>query len=97
MITLNFNLRNPFSDRWECVANPTFKIGKSKAIELQFDKTSDIIGFYFRFTTRQNHAGVFISVSLLGYDAMFHFYDTRHWNDKNGCWYKNDDNSWSQS
>lgn len=87
MISLNFNLCNPFSKRWECLSNPIYEISKHKTIELQFDKNSDIIGFQFRFTTRQGHAGVFMSVSLLGYEAMFHFYDTRHWDYDNNCWY----------
>ena len=82
MLNLSFNIRNPFSDRWECLANPSWAISRHKAIELQFDRCSDIAGLCIRLTTRQDHAGVFVSVSLLGYDAMLHFYDTRHWDHK---------------
>ena len=80
MLSLSFNIRNPFSNRWECLYNPSWVISRHKAIELQFDRCSDILGLCVRLTTRQDHAGVLVSVSLLGYDAMLHFYDTRHWN-----------------
>lgn len=79
MLNLSFNIRNPFSDRWECLANPSWQISRYKAIELQFDRCSDIVGMTVRLTTRQDHAGVFVSMSLLSYEAMFHFYDSRHW------------------
>ena len=81
MISLSFNICNPYSDRFEIIANPHWEIGKYTALELQFDRTADIIGFDFRVTTRQNHAGVFLSVALLGFDLLVHLYDTRHWID----------------
>lgn len=79
MISLSFNIRNPFSDRFQTLANPSWELGQNKMLELQLDKTTDIIGFDFRLTTRQNHSGVFFSVALLGFEAIIHFYDTRHW------------------
>lgn len=86
MLNLSFNIRNPFSHRWECLANPSWQISRYKAIELQFDRCSDIMGLCVRLTTRQDHAGVFVSMSLLGYDAIMHLYDTRHWDSKTGTW-----------
>jgi hypothetical protein len=86
MINLSFNIRNPFSDRWETLANPSWVISRHKAIELQFDRCTDIVGLCIRLTTRQDHAGVFVSASLLSYDAMFHFYDTRHWDKETNDW-----------
>jgi hypothetical protein len=79
MISLSFNIRNPYSDRFETLANPHWKISQHKMLELQFDKTTDIIGIDFRLTTRQNHGGLFLSIALLGFEAIVHFYDTRHW------------------
>lgn len=81
MISFSFNIRNPYSDRWQCIANPHWEISQYKMLELQLDKTTDIIGFDFRLTTRQDHSGVFLSIALLGFDAILHFYDTRHWTD----------------
>jgi hypothetical protein len=79
MISLSFNIRNPYSDRFETLANPSWEISQHKMLELQFDRTTDIVGFDFRLTTRQNHSGIFFSIAFLGYDAIIHFYDTRHW------------------
>lgn len=78
MISFNFNIRNPYSQRFLPLANPSWEISKYKVLELQFDKTNDIIGLDFRLTTRQSHGGVFFSVALLGFDAIIHFYDIRH-------------------
>ena len=88
MINLNFNLRNPWSNRWKCLytksGNGPFK---NKYWEVQVDECADIVGFEFRFTTRQDHAGLHLSLALFGYDAMFTFYDNRHWNDEEGRWF----------
>ena len=88
MINLDFNIRNPWSDRGDCIYSSTKQLNENKFVELQVDKTSDIIGFHFRLTTRQDHAGVFLSMSLLGYDAIFTMYDCRHWNSNEGRWYR---------
>ena len=81
MISLGFNIRNPYSDRFETIANPHWEVSQYKMLELQIDRTTDIVGFDLRLTTRQNHSGIFVSIALLGYDAILHFYDTRHWTD----------------
>ena len=90
MILLQLNVRNPFSNRFKCIANPVFQITQHKFIELQFDQTTDIVAFEFRVSTRQDHAGVFISLGLVGYEAIFNFYDCRHWDYDNGEWIKNE-------
>jgi len=79
MISISFNIRNPYSDRFEILANTDWEITRYKILELQFDRTTDIVGFDFRLTTRQSHSGVFFSIALLGFEAIVHFYDTRHW------------------
>lgn len=86
MISFNFNVTNPFNHRWDCIANPSYQFSKNKIIELQVDRTNDIIGFGFRLTFRQAHAGIFFSLALLGYDVTIHFYDSRHWDNENNCW-----------
>lgn len=86
MINFSFNIRNPFSNRFQTLYNPSWLISKHKAIELQFDRCSDILGLCFRLTARQDHAGVFVSMSLFGYDAIFNLYDTRHWDCENSNW-----------
>lgn len=78
MINFRFNIHNPYSTRWDILANPCWQISENKIVELQFNRTNDIIGLDFQINTRQDHAGVFLCVALLGFDAMFQFYDRRH-------------------
>lgn len=87
MISISFNIRNPFSDRWKCLYTKSGETPfKHKFWEFQADKTSDILGFEFRFTTRQDHAGLFVSLALFGYDIIFNIYDNRHWNYEENRW-----------
>lgn len=87
MISLNFNIRNPFSNRWKCIYSRSGRTPfKNKFWEVQVDKTSDILGLELRITARQDHAGVFVSASLVGYEIIFNFYDSRHWNDEFNRW-----------
>lgn len=87
MINLHFNIRNPFSDRFELVRCWSGKTPfKNKFWEFQLDKTADIIGLDLRFTSRQNHAGLFLCLAFLGYEAIFNFYDGRHWDYESNNW-----------
>ena len=96
MINLQFNIRNPFSDRWKCIKCWDKKLSEHKHLELQIDKTADIVSFDFRYTIRQDHAGLFLTVGLFGYEAIFNIYDTRHWNYEERRWYKyGENNGWN--
>ncbi len=87
MINLSFNLRNPFSNRWQCLYTKSGNLPiKNKHWEIQIDKCSYILGFEFRFTIRQDHAGLFLSFCLLGYDIIINVYDSRHWNNEENRW-----------
>ena len=92
MINFNFNLRNPWSDRWDCIKCWNGKTPfKNKFWEVQVDKTADIISIDFRFTIRQDHAGLFVTLGLFGYEVIGNFYDNRHWHDEKGRWINYDD------
>jgi len=87
MINLSFNIRNPWSSRFVTIFSKSGKTPfANKFWELEFLKTSDIIGFQFNLTTRQSHAGLYVSIALFGYALVFNFYDSRHWDGKNNCW-----------
>jgi hypothetical protein len=87
MISFSFNLRNPFSDRWETVYHRSAMLGKHTGAEIQVIKDTTIVDFGFRWTIRQDHAGVMLDFGLFGYSVMLHYYDTRHWNDEEGRFY----------
>jgi hypothetical protein len=91
MIGFNFNLSNPWSNRWANVWNRSYELPiKNKFIELEVIKDTTIVSFNFRFTTRTDHAGLYISLGLLGYDLSFNFYDSRHWDYDKECYKKYD-------
>lgn len=90
MINFSFNIRNPSSNRWQCIK--TWSGGtpfKNKYWEVQLDKTADIIGLELRLTSRQDHAGLFLCLAFLGYELIFNFYDSRHWDHDANDWVKN--------
>ncbi len=88
MISFNFNIRNPWSNRFEnlwCRAyNTPFT---NKFIELEVTRDFTLISFMFNWTVRQSHAGLDLEVGLFGYNIHFQFYDNRHWNTEAGRYY----------
>lgn len=87
MISLNFNLRNPwsttFKNLWCRVYHTPFK---NKFIELEVTRDFTLISFMFNWTVRQSHAGLDIELGLLGYNIHFNFYDNRHWDGNSNRW-----------
>jgi hypothetical protein len=87
MISLNFNLRNPWSNTFK---NLWFRFYttpiKNKFIEIEAYRDSSIISFVFAWTIRQSHSGVDLELGLLGYCLRFNFYDNRHWDTNAGHW-----------
>lgn len=81
MIHLIFNIRNPWSNRFENIkswhGSTPFK---HKYWELQIYKSSDILDFNLNITVRQSHSGVRVCFGLIGYNIDFDVYDHRHWN-----------------
>jgi len=81
MISFNFNLSNPWSNRFENLWCKSYSTPfKNKFIELEVLKDTSIVSFMFRFSTRQSHSGLSIEFGLLGYSFNFNLYDNRHWN-----------------
>jgi hypothetical protein len=81
MISINFNLANPWSGRFENLWCRSYATPfKNKFLELEVTKDSSIISFGFRLAGRQSHGGLNMDVGLLGYSFSFNFYDNRHWN-----------------
>lgn len=87
MINLQFNFVNPWSDRWHIIRSWYGQTWINyKCWELQLNATNSVIGGELRFTVRQDHAGLYFSVSLLGYEAIVNFYDSRHWDYQRAEW-----------
>jgi hypothetical protein len=87
VISFNFNLSNPWSNRFKNLYSTFFATPfKHKFIELEVLEDTTILSFHFRWATRQSHAGLMIELGILGYSFLFNFYDNRHWNYNEGRW-----------
>ena len=88
MISLNFNIRNPWSSTFKNLWCRSYDTPfKHKFIELEVTKDFTLVSFMFNWTIRQSHAGLDFELGLLGYNLHFNFYDNRHWNTEAGRYY----------
>ena len=83
LVNLRFELANPL-DRWEyfkplgCFSG---SLPWHKAWELEHSYYSRmILDIEAHWTRNTDHAGLGISIGILGYGVAFRIYDTRHWN-----------------
>ena len=87
MISLNFNLRNPWSNTFKNLWIRYYETPfKNKFVELELYRYSYLVSFNFDLSIRQSHAGLDLELGLLGYCAHFSFYDNRHWNIETQIW-----------
>lgn len=86
MFELRFNIKNPYSDRFESIVIKHGTVTKNKSWELQISKTNDILGLEVSMTTRQCHSGLFVSLMLFGYELIFNIHDDRHWDYTTNRW-----------
>lgn len=92
MISINFNLRNPWSTRCGSLGEWSGLLPiPNKAWEVETCKSSDIVNFSLYITHRQDHAGVRFELGLFGWNVLVNVYDVRHWDIDNNCWVKHGD------
>lgn len=94
MISLNFNLRNPWSNTFKNLWCRSYATPfNHKFIELEITHDFTLLSFMFNWTVRQSHAGLDLELGIFGYNVHFNFYDSRHWNTEAGRYYI-DDEEW---
>jgi hypothetical protein len=87
MISLNFDLRNPWSNTFKNLWCRSYETPfKNKFIELGLTKDFTLVSFRFNWTVRQSHAGLDLELGVFGYNVNFQFYDNRHWDVETGSW-----------
>jgi hypothetical protein len=87
MFSLNFNIRNPWSNSFKNLWNRSYTTPfKNKFVELELYRYSYLMSFNINLSIRQSHAGLDLELGLLGYCAHFTFYDNRHWDHKTQNW-----------
>jgi hypothetical protein len=57
-----------------------------KFVELEIHTSTGLVGFNFDFTTKCDHAGLDIQLTVFGRTVHFSLYDHRHWNYKENCY-----------
>ena len=89
MFLFNFNIRNPWSNRFENLKSWQGRaLIPNKSWEFEVMKTTDIFDFMINITHCQDHAGICITLGALGYGILFQICDDRHWNDEQKRWYE---------
>ena len=82
IFSFRLELTNPF-DRWEFFKNLgciSGKLTKNKAWELEHSFMSTmLVDADITWSHKRDHAGLSVTIGLLGYGVHFHIYDTRHW------------------
>ena len=86
MLNFDFQLINPFGNRWDCIVSKYGNFSKNKAWEANVYKTHSFICISFSLSFGSDHAGLRMQAGLLGYEVELHFYDTRHWDDDTNKW-----------
>jgi hypothetical protein len=83
VIFLGLALRNPWSTRFQHVAERVIAVSKNKTIELGLYKDNCIFECSFGITGfKQDHAGVRFNIGLLGYTFDFTFYHKGHYSER---------------
>ena len=90
MINIGFDLSNPFASRWDNIFNRSWIFARHKAAEFEVYRDTTIVSMSFRWSARQDHAGMNLELGLLGYTVSLQYYDTRHWNKEAGRFYNYD-------
>ena len=89
MIRVYFCLMNPFVRYGAKTIWQVMFLRGHKCTEVVVEKENGYLaGFLFGLRAREDHAGVDFKIGLFGWTFNIHFYDTRHWNDEEGRYYK---------
>lgn len=88
MFHIYFKLTNPWKQsKFKNIWCKSKLISQHKVIEGQLTGGDAVLfGLTVDITHRQDHAGVFLEVGLLGYTASVTFYDCRHWDNNAKSW-----------
>jgi hypothetical protein len=91
IMNIRIELKNPF-DRWDYFRNLGCISGgmtMNKAWELEHSYYSPMLfDADVRWTRKTDHAGLDITIGILGYGISFRIYDTRHYNSYYKAWEK---------
>ena len=89
ILNIRCELANPL-DSWDCFKNlgcVSGRLFKYKAWELEHTYYSPMLAdIDLVWNKCTDHAGLAVTLGLLGYGISFRIYDTRHWDYARGIW-----------
>ena len=88
MINIEFSISNPFIERFGHILLRHGSITRNKSWEFNIYRSTNIFTMLFRYTARQDHAGLRLQFGLFGYECDLHLYDIRHWDYKENHWHR---------
>lgn len=80
MINFNVAVSNPFSNRFKNLYSTADQLYKNKFWEFEVYASNTLAELGLNITTRCDHAGIDLTIGLLGYTIHLQVYDNRHWN-----------------
>lgn len=91
MINFRFELKHPFyhtNDKQIDYFEFDKSISKNKALSIQVSdfKVGMLIFFEFVWHIKRDHAGLELSIGILGKELIINLYDKRHWNYEEDRW-----------
>lgn len=93
MINITFAIANPWFKSWRDFKNIRHWHGRwpiaHKHWEVEILRDGYFVQLDFAYTTRRDHAGITLSMGILGHSINFTAYDHRHWDDITDTWSKN--------
>lgn len=91
MISFLISISNPWSkDRFKNLGCIWGKISKNKTWELEHSFCDGtFLDINLKYTTKQDHAGFELDLSVLTYGIRFRIYDVRHWDYSQNKWVDN--------
>jgi hypothetical protein len=88
LIDVRAQLSNPFNwDYFKSLGSLHGTITKHKHWEVEHNfYGNSLLDIDFNIAVREDHAGISITLGLLGYGVHLHIYDSRHWDYTNNIW-----------
>ena len=90
MISIGFNLSNPFNKNYRLknFRCKEFKVTKNKYLELQYcGVVGCLVELHFScYPSGIDHAGVDLHLGFLTHTISINLYDRRNWDYENDCW-----------
>lgn len=77
MINVQFSIQNPFSNKNHKFLYQYHKLLNDKCFEFNAHQDSTLLNFLL-YVSRENHAGIFLTVGFIGYSIDIEYYTTDH-------------------